>query len=836
MKRVVLTILLGLWWTPLTAQVRLPDSLELAGPLATSSEFGDEFYNFPAIFGGRAAPGHTHLSGWLRVHFSPPTGNTAEFTVTFDSVGTDDAVAFPGGPSYVLTGNKAFNNPDLVSRGRLNLETGEVERIEIHALFQNSVIAKVTKNVRIPFGFINDYPPAALPVSLPFTDEPTVLTDARFSTDTEGRIVGFAFHGVTIAPVTLFPQLGLFPPFSFADGFYFANPDGCAPGAPAENCPTDENNPDGIHLPRQAFFHPHLDLVVDALSASTSDVQSMPCLPVRLAGSNGLQSVAGKIYYLAGDPDPTKSSSVQIYSPSENVWSEGPLPPVEVWFAQSATVGSRIYLMGGIERESGAMSARVQIFDTGTGAWSEGAPMSSAVEGGGATVLGGEIYVLGGSRLEPDGDTLQALDQVQIYSPVEDRWRLGSPLPVPTTLGSAVTVGSEIYFINGQRSLHEITDTVWIYSPVEDAWSAGPSTLHGVFGAVAGYLDGRIYLVGGRAETLGETLDDVQILDVELGVWRPGPAAPVPSSEGVAAVMDDRLYVAGGRIMVGSDTLPGEALDTVQTWDPGSGWSVCDSHPIFDSARVVSAAGGRVAPADLAPGARAVILGHHLAETSATAPLLTVAGNVSADLPTQLQGVQVLVDGQPAPLLSVAPKRIDFQVPYGTSTEPEESRKVALQVLRGGSQTQGAPVWISVSAVAPSLFVYDYGELLNPGYLDRATIIARNSDGRVNYPLQPAEPGEIISLLATGLGVVQPTLQVGERAEDGPYEVPAVPRVWIGGIEAAVVDVRLVPREIGLYEVQVKIPEDSPRANNVLVEMMVGGISANRGSISVRDR
>lgn len=834
MKKAVLTVLLGIWCAPLTAQVRLPDSLEVAGPLATSSEFGDEFYNFPAIFGGRAAPGQTYLNGWLRVRFSPPSGNTAEFTVTFDSVGTDDAVAFPGGPAYVLTGNKAFNNPDLVSRGRLNLETGEVERIEIHAMFRNSVIARVTKNVRIPFGFINDYPPVALPVPLPFSDDPPVRADARFSTDANGRIVGFEFHGVSIAPVTLFPQLGLFPPFSFADGFYFANPDGCAPGAPAENCPTDEDNPDGIHLSREAFFHPHLDLVVDQLREAANSVRTVPCLPVRLAGTNGLHALAGKLYSLAGDPTPAGFSSVQVFSPTENLWSEGPLPPVGVGFAQSAVVGSRIYLLGGVEAESRTVSDRVQIFDSESASWSVGAPMPSGVLGGASAVVDGEIYVLGGERLAPDGDMVQVLDQVQIYDPVEDDWRLGNPLPLPTTRGIAVSVGSQIYFINGQRSLLDVTDTVWIYDPIEDAWRAGPSTLRGVYGATAGYLDGRIYLVGGRASTLGETLDEFQILDLTLGAWRPGPAAPVPSSEGASAVMDGRLYVAGGRVMVGFDELPGEPLDAVQIWDPRQGWSVCDSHPIVDSAGVVSAAGGVVAPADLSPGSRAVILGHHFSESSMSAPLLTVADRHSSDLPTRLQGIRVLVDGQPAPLLSVAPERIEFQIPYGISTEPTSRRMVSLQVLSDGSATQAAPVQVPLRPVAPSLFVYDYGELLDPGYLDRATVFARNSDGRVNYPLQPASPGEIVSILATGLGTVQPTPQTGERAGDVSYEVAVVPRVWIAGIEASVVDVRPVPREIGLYEVRVRIPEDSPRANNVPVEMMAGGIRSNRAGISVR--
>jgi len=178
------------FYSSLSGQIRIPASGRLAGPLdSIVSNFGDEFYNFPDIFGGRAEPGSTFLSGWIDFRFGERDGDYVDFTMTFEAVGTPDGIVFPGGQTYTLLNNRAFSNPSFVSKGRVNVNSGQVDKLELHALFQNSVIAAVTKNIRIPYGFINDYPPANLPIDLPFDDDPSVFEEAEFKFSSDGTII-----------------------------------------------------------------------------------------------------------------------------------------------------------------------------------------------------------------------------------------------------------------------------------------------------------------------------------------------------------------------------------------------------------------------------------------------------------------------------------------------------------------------------------------------------------------------------------------------------------------------------------------------------------------------
>jgi uncharacterized protein (TIGR03437 family) len=818
----------------LHGQVQLPDSLRLAGPLAAGSEFGDEFFNFPDFFGGKAEPGSTFLSGWIEIRFSQPKGGFADFTLLFDSVGTPDGIVFPGGQFYRLNDNKAFTNPAFVSKGRLNMTTGEVEDFELHALFQNSVISKVTRNIRIPFGFINDYPPASLPLDLPFDDRPAVFADAEFQIDSSGQIVGFEFHGETIAPVTLFPLLGIFPPYSFGDddGFYFANPDGCVPGTPEENCPNDETNPDGIRLADNAFFHPHLDLIsVELREASDMDIAE-PCLPAPLSSGNGMVAVDGILYHLGGSGPSGLSAQVRALDGGE--WLPATTLPNPVAGAQSASVGSKIFVVGGTN-DDGSSSSRVQILDTATLEWSLGESTPYPVYGGTATSVEGLIFIIGGWADRLAGGVAPT-GIVQIYDPDSDSWKLGNSAPVAVAGASAVSVGQAIYLINGLREDGFATSEVWLYDTVSDSWSEGAQTRVAVYDAVAACMDGRIYLAGGRSREDGPTLDVLQLVELDGGEWRKGLSLPIATGGSSGAVLEGKLYLAGGRTMVGLDEAPGAATDVSQGYDPGAGWSTCDSHPLFASVDVMNAASGVVGPVDLSPGSRAVILGYNFSEDSRSAPLIrSGAEGFTTDLPTRLEGISVLVDGMPSPVLSVEPGRIEFQIPYRVRASSSFQRMVPLQVLKDDPQGKSAPVMIPLMAASPGVYTYNFGEYRNEVYLDGATAQARNSDGTVNHPSRPAAPGEIVSLLANGLGLVSPVPDLGERAGQDPRNEAVIqPEVTIGGLEAEVISTTLWPREIGIYELKVKIPENSPRANNVLVRVTAAGIGSNRASISVR--
>lgn len=99
--------------------------------------------------------------------------------------------------------------------------------------------------------------------------------------------------------------------------------------------------------------------------------------------------------------------------------------------------------------------------------------------------------------------------------------------------------------------------------------------------------------------------------------------------------------------------------------------------------------------------------------------------------PTVLGGVQVLVDAKPMPLLYVGANQINFQAPFPFSSQ------TALQVV---TPTGALPAVQPSNTTALGLFHSDTG-----------AAVALNQDGSVNSATNPAVPGSVVSLFATGL-------------------------------------------------------------------------------------
>jgi len=107
--------------------------------------------------------------------------------------------------------------------------------------------------------------------------------------------------------------------------------------------------------------------------------------------------------------------------------------------------------------------------------------------------------------------------------------------------------------------------------------------------------------------------------------------------------------------------------------------------------------------------------------------------------PVQAAGVQVTFDGTPAPLLWVQDSQINAVVPW--SLTPGTNTQVC--VSSGGAQTN-CLTW-PVAQTAPGVFT-----------VDGTHAAALNQDGSINSATNPAAPGSIVSVFATGLGPISP--------------------------------------------------------------------------------
>jgi uncharacterized protein (TIGR03437 family) len=107
--------------------------------------------------------------------------------------------------------------------------------------------------------------------------------------------------------------------------------------------------------------------------------------------------------------------------------------------------------------------------------------------------------------------------------------------------------------------------------------------------------------------------------------------------------------------------------------------------------------------------------------------------------PQQVSGVQVTFDGTPAPLLWVQDAQINAIVPW--SLTPGTNTQIC--VSYGGMRTNCLE-W-PVAQTAPGVFT-----------VDGTHAAAVNRDGSINSATNPAEPGSIVSVYATGLGPISP--------------------------------------------------------------------------------
>ena len=99
---------------------------------------------------------------------------------------------------------------------------------------------------------------------------------------------------------------------------------------------------------------------------------------------------------------------------------------------------------------------------------------------------------------------------------------------------------------------------------------------------------------------------------------------------------------------------------------------------------------------------------------------------------------------------------------------------------------------------------------------------------------RPAKPGEFLSIYCTGLGDVSNRPQLGAASPSSPLAATlAQPKVTIGGVNATVSFSGLAPGFVGLYQVNIKVPDGVAPGGAVPVVLTIGGATSNTATIAV---
>ena len=209
----------------------------------------------------------------------------------------------------------------------------------------------------------------------------------------------------------------------------------------------------------------------------------------------------GKFYLIGG----RGSRRTFEYDPVGNTWTQLTLPPIEFHHFQAVALGDTVYVVG----------AYVGNFPSET-------PVA-------------EVYK---------------------YVPATDTWIVGGTIPAARQRGAAgaVTYNGKIYMMAGSIGGHGSEATFPLmfdeYDPATGVWTTLPDLPRGRDHFNAAVVGDKLYVLGGRAGSVGATISEVDVYDFVAGTWStlPSPSGDVPTPRGgsTAIAMGNEVFFLGG--------------------------------------------------------------------------------------------------------------------------------------------------------------------------------------------------------------------------------------------------------------------------------------------------
>jgi len=190
-------------------------------------------------------------------------------------------------------------------------------------------------------------------------------------------------------------------------------------------------------------------------------------------------------------------------------------------------------------------------------------------------------------------------------------------------------------------------------------------------------------------------------------------------------------------------------------------------------------------------------------------------------LPTALANSCLTVNGQPVPVLFVSPTQINAQMPSAAVGN------VTLILRTPGGISNNFN--LQVLPTAPSVF---RSGVAGPE-TNLATII-RSDDGQLVTASHPIHKNsnEYVVIYLTGLGQTNPPVPDGVPAPLSPLAVALTPpTVTLGGVQIPVAYYGLTPGEVGVYQINAKIPANVPTGMSIPLSITQGSVTT---SLSVR--
>jgi len=194
--------------------------------------------------------------------------------------------------------------------------------------------------------------------------------------------------------------------------------------------------------------------------------------------------------------------------------------------------------------------------------------------------------------------------------------------------------------------------------------------------------------------------------------------------------------------------------------------------------------------APVAPGSLITVLGRDLSVTN--------LATREMPLPTALGESCLTANGVAVPMLFVSPSQINAQLPFQT----DGNVTLILRTPGGVSDSFN----MTLLPAAPSVF---RNGVAGPDTSVPAVI--RASNNLLVTGSNPVHRGDSLVIYLTGMGRTSPAVEAGQPAPgDPPVSVLIAPEVTIGGVGLPVYFAGLSPGQIGVYQINVRVPDLVP--------------------------
>jgi hypothetical protein len=209
--------------------------------------------------------------------------------------------------------------------------------------------------------------------------------------------------------------------------------------------------------------------------------------------------------------------------------------------------------------------------------------------------------------------------------------------------------------------------------------------------------------------------------------------------------------------------------------------------------------------------------------------------------------VQILFDGQPAPIVATTAGEAIVTAPYAIAGQDSVAIQLYDQLYMWSVPTEtmcngdfsppcpqpapssgevvvslarlSLPLSVPIAAAAPGVFAESNGS---------GVAVAVNADGRINSAAHPAVKGSAVTLYLTVTGAENQSVVDGQIAA-APLWAPQQ-AVQIGGVSSDSVTATAVRGGIaGLTQVTATVPASAPSGSAVAVAISVGGVTGQAG-------